>query len=260
MKQLVVFVLVCIVSAAQDLSSVLKRGGEVFENTCSSGYCHGTKGVGAGGPRLAARGLDQSYIETTLARGIPGTSMAAFSDKLPPADLLAVAAYVATLNGIANPVLRPPQNARQANANSSLPTVALSPEAQKGRSLFEDALRAEGFGRCSTCHQVNGTGIPVTTPITNVPENAEGLLTSATPRIQTVIAGGERTPALLVSKGSKRTIYFDLSSVPPVQRNVATTGLQMTQGSTWRHSSAIRSYSNSELESILVYLREAVQR
>src|SRR5262249_3812393 len=84
----------------ENQQEVLKRGEEVFAQSCT-GYCHATKGGGGGGaPRLAARGFDQSYINNIVTRGIPGTAMSAFGMTLSRVDLTAIVAYVATLNGI----------------------------------------------------------------------------------------------------------------------------------------------------------------
>lgn len=65
-------------AAAQEGSTVFKRGEELFSTSCGSPYCHGVKGTGGGAPRLAARGFDQAYISNTVSRGLPGTSMAGF--------------------------------------------------------------------------------------------------------------------------------------------------------------------------------------
>ncbi len=84
-------------------SPVLKQGEQVFAKSCATGYCHGVKGGSSGAPRLAGRGFNQTYINNVVTRGIPGTGMASFTAVLSRADLMAVVAYVATLNGIANP-------------------------------------------------------------------------------------------------------------------------------------------------------------
>src|SRR5262249_15177095 len=125
---------------AQDTAAVVKRGEAVFASTCAVGYCHGAKGSAGGAPRLAARGFDQNYIATTVARGIPGTAMAAFGSALPRADLAAVVAYLETLNGIASPSLA----ALQASPATAA-EAPLSAEAARGRALFSDAIR--GFAR-----------------------------------------------------------------------------------------------------------------
>jgi mono/diheme cytochrome c family protein len=136
------------------------RGEQVFVQTCSSGYCHGGRGVGAGAPRLAARGFDQGFIRNTITNGVAGTSMPAFSKSLSRTDLASVVAYVSGLNG--------------ATATTTVAApVKLTAQAAQGRALFIDAVKS--FGRCSTCHQAGGVGIAVAPPIHDVPLNAAAL-------------------------------------------------------------------------------------
>lgn len=220
------------------------QGEKIFNQTCATGYCHGSKGATGGAPRLAARGFDQAYINTTIARGIPGTTMPAFGSKLSRGDLTAVAGYVAALNGISG-------SAAQA------PAKALSAEATRGRELFSEAVRS--FGRCATCHEVNGIGIPVAAPIAVVPPNVTSLRALETPHVRTAVVDGETIPALVVGEGSRGTILYDLTSSPPVQRSLEAGTVKITDGSSWRHVSAIASYSDAELAAILSYLRATVQ-
>lgn len=231
------------------------KGENVFMQSCATGYCHGAKGTAAGAPRLAARGFDPAYITNTVVRGLPGTAMPAFGMTLNRADLVAVITYVARLNGIANPTINlgPPVPGASGPAEPKL-----SPEAERGRVLFFDALR--GFGRCSTCHEVNGVGIPVTTPIENIPASAAALRAMQTPGVQTVTMAGEAMPALVISQGKTRALFYDLTSVPPVLRTVDPSAIKIGPGSAWRHASVIGAYNNAELTSILAFLREAIKQ
>ncbi len=239
---------------AQDLPQVLKDGEGVFNKTCATGYCHGAKGLAGGAPRLVARGFDQGYINTVVSRGVPGTAMPAFAGTLSRADLVAVVAYVATLNGILNPNL----NAGPGGPRAAGPAEApLPPQAAKGRDLFFDAVR--GFGRCSTCHEVNGVGMPVAAPIGKVPKDVRDLRGLATPDVGTAVVDGESMPALVLSQGKQRTVFYDLTSVPPVQRTVDPGAVKISAGSDWQHASVIGVYNDAELESILAFLRAAVK-
>ncbi len=238
---------------SQSLQDVVKRGEQVFSQSCATGYCHGTKGTAAGAPRLAGRGFDQAYITNTATNGLPGTAMPGFGTALSRADLVATVAYVATLNGIANPSISLGPGAGGAGPAET----ALTPDAEKGRALFFDAVR--GFGRCSTCHEVNGVGISVTTPIAKIPADAAALRSLATPDVRTATVDGEAMPALIVSQGKTRALFYDLTSVPPVLRTVDPGALKVTQGSSWRHALVIGAYNNADLASILVYLREAIK-
>ena len=240
------WLIVPVVSGAQNLPDVVKRGEEIFSQSCT-GYCHASKGGGGGSaPRLAARGFDQAYINNVVTRGIPATAMQGFGMTLSRADLIAVIAYVATLNGIANPTVAPP--------SVGAPERPLPPEAARGRDLFYDATRS--FGRCSTCHEVRALGIPVAGPISKVPDNVQALRTLATPLVSTATMNGESMPALVISKGSRNVLFYDLTTPPPVLVTAEPSAVQISDGSSWRHSSVIGSYKDDELESILRFLKE----
>jgi mono/diheme cytochrome c family protein len=250
MKGILLLFLIPATVSAQDLSDVLKRGKEVFANTCAAGYCHGPEGAAGGAPRVAARDFDQAFINNTVTQGIANTAMQSFANTLSRADLAAVVAYVAKLNGIANPRLT-------TNVPSASAVPALSSSAERGRNLFSDAVRS--FGRCSTCHEVNGIGIPVALPIAIVPDTAAALKTLATPQVSTATVSGESMPILLVARKSQSVVFYDLTALPPVLRTELPAGVQIRDVSNWRHSSATGSYNDDELSSILEYLRSVLK-
>jgi len=252
MRRALLLVVIFGFAKAQNLADAVKRGEAVFASTCAVGYCHGAKGSAGGAPRLAARGFDQNYIATTVARGIPGTAMAAFGNALPRADLAAVVAYLETLNGIASPSLAALQAAPATAAEARL-----SADAARGRALFSDAIR--GFARCSTCHEVNGIGISVTTPISQIPANASALRALNTPQISTATADSESMPALVVSNTKRAVIFYDLTAPPPVLRTLDPSTVKIAEGNSWRHASVIGSYNDQELSAILDYLRAIVK-
>jgi mono/diheme cytochrome c family protein len=231
--------------AAQD---VIQHGEQVFAKTCATGYCHGPKGGASGAPRLAGRGFSQAYIDGVVSRGVPGTGMASFAVTLSRADLAAVVAYVATLNGVSNPDL--------GDAAVS-PVPALTGEAARGATLFNEATRS--FGRCSTCHQVGRFGISVAAPIARVPASAAALKSLATPDVKTGVMDGESMPVLLLRDTKQGALFYDLTSVPPVERNAEPRAVKFTDGSAWRHSSVIGGYNDAELDAILAYLRAATK-
>jgi mono/diheme cytochrome c family protein len=237
---------------AQNVASVVKQGEAVFSKTCATGYCHGVRGGPSGAPRLAARGFNQGYIDKVVRNGVADTGMASFSTRLSPPDLVAVIAYVATLNGVANPDVSMDGSGE---AVSTRPT--LTGEAARGGRLFSDAVRS--FGRCSTCHEVGGFGIPVAAPMAKVPASAAELKALATPGVKTGAMGGETMPVLVLSQGKQGAVFYDLTSAPPVQRNAEPGSVKFTDGSNWRHSSAIAAYNDSELAAILDYLRAVIK-
>jgi cytochrome c553 len=231
---------------AQDLTT---RGADVYVKNCATGYCHGGKGAGGGAPRLASRGFDEAYITRVVRTGITGTPMPAFGTTLARLDLVAVIAYVGSLNGIApNPNLVIPRGP---------PQRTLSPEATRGRALFYEATR--GFSRCSTCHLVDSMGIAITDPIATIPASAAALREAATPKVVTASADGESFPALVLSKGVTQLKVYDLTVAPPVLRVFPAASAKIQDGSTWRHAAMTESYTDAELEGILAFLRAVGQ-
>jgi len=254
MKRLAFFLLIPLPGWSQDLQRVLKQGQEVFDKTCATSYCHGQRGTAGIAPRLAARGFDQDFLTNTITRGVPGTSMVGFGTTLSRPEITAVAAYLATLNGIANPKVT---GAGPTGAAEAPAVPALSSEAARGRALFSEAYRS--FGRCSTCHEVEGIGISVTTSIAKVPANVAALKALDTPAVKTATVGGEQMPVLVLSQGKQRTLFYDLTQPPPVLRNMGPSEVQIGEGTRWRHSSVVTSYTDAELASVLTYLRAVVR-
>ncbi|HMD47597.1 MAG TPA: c-type cytochrome [Bryobacteraceae bacterium] len=240
------WILLCLFPLAAYAQDMVAHGADIFAKTCATGYCHAPKG-GSGGtaPRLAARGFSEDYISQTIRRGVPGTGMPAFAAVLNRGDLFAVTAFVASLNGIA---MRSP--APEAETEKKL-----APEAERGRELFFDSVR--GFARCSTCHQVDGLGVPVAGPIAKVPADVAALRQLSTPNVRTATVAGESFPALVVSQGKNRTKVYDLMSPPPVLRTVASGAIALKDDASWRHASVLASYSDADLRAILAYLRAA---
>ena len=101
-------------------------------------------------------------------------------------------------------------------------------------------------------------GIPVATPIGTVPADVAALRALATPHVQTATAGGESMPALVLNQGKQRTVFYDLTSVPPVRRTVEGE-VKIADGSSWKHAAAIASYNDADLTSILTFLRAVVK-
>jgi len=235
--------ILCAIALSCAAQKIPRRGEQVFAKTCATGYCHGPKGGASGAPRLAGRGFSEAYINGVVTRGVPGTGMPSFSATLSKVDLTEVVAYVATLNGVSSRDL--------GEVASSKP--ALTGEAARGARLFTEATRS--FGRCSTCHQVGGFGISVAAPFTHIPESVGALKALATPNVKTGTMDGESMPVLVLSEGKQGTLFYDLTSAPPVERNAEPGAVNFSDGSKWRHASVIEGYSDAELEAILVYLR-----
>jgi mono/diheme cytochrome c family protein len=230
---------------AQD---VVSRGADIFNKSCATGYCHGLKGASGGAPRLASRGFDQAYITKVVRDGVPGSAMPPFGTALSRVEMAAVVAYVGSLNGIA-----PAPNLALERGPGPR---TFAPDAARGRALFYEATR--GFGRCSMCHQVDGMGIPVADPMTKVPASVAELRAIPSPHAATVAAGGETFAALVLNKGAAQTKVYELT-MPPVLRTFDSAGVKVSQGSGWKHSSAIEGYTDADLEPVLAFLRAVVK-
>ncbi len=244
----ILFLIPVLTFAQTPAQNTAARGLDVFNKTCATGYCHGTKGTSGGAPRLAARGFDEAYITQTIRLGIPGTGMPAFGN-LERADLLAVVAYVDSLNGI-TPAANPGFAAGPARPK-------LPPDAQRGRELFSDQVR--GMTRCSNCHQADGIGIAVALPLASVPESVAALRQVANTQIETATAEGDTFPALVLNKSGAQTRLYDLTVPPPVLRTLPKGVATFKSGSTWNHSEMLKPYNDQELESILTFLRAVVK-
>src|SRR5262249_13740725 len=109
--------------------------------------------------------------------------------------------------------------------------------------------------RCSTCHQADGMGIPVTTPVSTIPENAGALRALATTQVKTATAGGESFPVLVVTQGARESKVYDLTLLPPVLRTFASPIVKVADGASWKHSSVIANYQDAELDAVLAFLR-----
>lgn len=99
----------------------------------------------------------------------------------------------------------------------------------------------------------------MTTPIVKIPANPAALRALATPDVRTAMVAGEAMPALIVSQGKTRALFYDLTSVPPVLRTVDPGTLKVADGSAWKHVSVIGAYSDAELASILTYLLAVIK-
>lgn len=239
---------------AQELQEILDQGEQTFLVTCATGYCHAAGGaLGGGASRLAGRGFDQDYIRRATLRGLTGTAMPGFGEVLTAEEINAVVAYVAVLNDIANPSV-----GGMALEGTAPAAPELSAEAVEGRALFHESVR--GFTRCATCHRVAGSGVPAANPMLNVPADAAALRAmAALDSVSTATVGRESMPALLVSEGASRTMFYDFTSPPPVLRTVDNGDVSLEPGNPWRHDQVLGTYSDPELERILEYLRAVVQ-
>ena len=81
-----------------------------------------------------------------------------------------------------------------------------------------------------------------------------------TPAVQRAVLANESMPALLLSRGVAGTIFYDLTSVPPVLRTIQPyQSLAFETNPQWKHNDFLQSYSNAELERVLNFLRAVIE-
>lgn len=109
-KQPIVVDEAALAAMAED-DGALERGQSVFQKNCVS--CHAEDGRGLVGPNLTDRyqihGIGRADIHRTIYQGVPSKGMLAWGEMLPPADVAAVAVYVAEMRGRDVPGGKPPE-------------------------------------------------------------------------------------------------------------------------------------------------------
>jgi putative heme-binding domain-containing protein len=119
--------------AAQQPAATAPDGEKIFRQQCQS--CHGKGGHGGWAPDLTSGGLAAPDREEqtfqTISKGIRGTDMAPYGERLQPAGIRAVIAYLRSLARAAAP---------------------LKGNAESGKTIFW------GKGACANCHSVEGKG------------------------------------------------------------------------------------------------------
>ncbi len=93
----------------------IARGRALFQRNCT--LCHGTAGQGLTGPNLRddfwLKGSDLQRISESIANGNPAKGMAAWRNALTPADLHALAAFIASLHGSEDGSGKGPEGTKQ---------------------------------------------------------------------------------------------------------------------------------------------------
>jgi PQQ-dependent dehydrogenase (methanol/ethanol family) len=137
---------------AADPAPAIASGKRVFDATCVA--CHGGNGVGTErAPSLDSgqfkHGGEDFDLFQTIQKGVPGTQMAAFG-ALGTDQVWQLVAYVHSLS-------------QAPAAGLSAPTLG---NGGAGERLFF------GAGQCSSCHEVNGRGLPLAADLSEIGKQA----------------------------------------------------------------------------------------
>ncbi len=237
--------------AAADPGAI-ERGGKLFAQNCSIGYCHGTGGAAARGPRLRGRTFEAGYLRKAIHDGIPKSAMPAFKDRLKDDEIAAVVAYVQSLAGASGDA--PPPSAAVAPASQG-DTVRGSPEARRGLGLFFEN------NRCGSCHSLGGRGTAVGPDVGKVAKAdlAAAIAATSSRLVRAVkLKDGEVFPAIMGKDDGSYVEVYDLTSPPPVKRTLERREIfSVGPASTWSHQAAAGSYTAEQVADLIAYIRFA---
>jgi len=224
-------------------SPLVKRGSEIFSATCAGAYCHGAEGSAGRAPQLAGRAFVAGNLFGVILNGKPATGMPGFSQQLRSEDIEAVTQYVLALPGPAG-----------GGAASPKPAGAdLPPAAEKGWTLFFDAVR---MGGCGKCHEIDNRGSPVGPDLrTLAPAHFRNLRqVSRTRVVMASTVDEDPFPAIVAEQTPQLIRVYDLSSPLPVLRTFQPSQVRIMPSSAWSHATAAQTYSEIDLEAISDYL------
>lgn len=234
--------LVAVPVAAQD---VFELGARIFRTSCAVGYCHGSGGTQGRAPKLLGRAFDRDTVLKITRDGVPNTGMPGWKDRLNPAELDAVVAYVVKISGGSTAGL---------TASSSAAPEMPAP-AKRGKELFTDPIR--GVRRCNTCHILEGVGNAVGPNLAaSGPYDAAALRQGKSGTVRmAALKSGDRFPALIAEQGDQTLRLYDLTAPPPVLRTLAKGEVSFRSDSPWTHAKAVDNYTDQELVAVAEYIK-----
>ena len=206
-----------IAPAAFSADPAVAQGEKLFAASCAVGYCHGSAGAAARGPRLRDRKFEADGLYKVIREGIPRTAMPGWKDRLKDDEVRAVVAYVLSLSGI---------------SGTPAPASGGAPVAAPRSAAVERPGRAAFLEHCGSCHAGQGAGTLVAGEI-----SGKTALPSAVKRVKTVkLKDGETFPALVASEEAGLVRVYDLTEPPPVKRSLERGEIaSIAEGASWSH-------------------------
>ena len=211
-------------------------------------YCHGSDGVGGGGPRLRQRSFSAERLKRVISEGILGTAMPGFAGGLKPEQIAEVVAFLLSVNrevaderskvrldphltgGVSEVKERAatPVSIREAVSASRPPAGGgLMGDWRAGQEIFFDAA---DLRNCRVCHTLHGRGGKVASDLSRLSsepprEIMRRLLTPGTTHegrhgaILVRLKSGERITGILRDESEATLRVFDTATLPPVSRS-----------------------------------------
>jgi mono/diheme cytochrome c family protein len=219
--------------AALAADSSAGRGEKIFAASCAVGYCHGSAGAAARGPRLRDRKFEAGYLYKVVREGIPSTAMPGWKDRLSDGEVRAVVAYVLSLSGESGaglPAAPPSSSQAEPGGGAGRP----------GRTAFLE--------HCGSCHTARGAGAAIAGDVAgrrSLPESAR--------RVRTVkLKDGETFPALIAAEEPGVVRAYDLTEPPPVKRSLDRSEIaSISEGAPWKHPKP----DAAALDAVLAFLQ-----
>lgn len=220
---------------------LIARGGKLFAQSCSVGYCHGVAGKAGRGPRLRGRAWDPNYLFKVTFEGIPNSSMPAWKDRLTEEEIGAIVAYILTLSKLTSdsaeaPVLPAPSDSEPAVASASTASRPESPtgdsgllgDTERGRALFYDS---SNDWRCAACHKIGGAGGSVGPELGGIRSRPvkelfidivlpSSHVSADRPLLSITTKSGEQIQAVKSEESPSHIKIYDIGSLPAVLRNL----------------------------------------
>lgn len=238
---------------APNAGTQIEVGKRLYAGSCGMSYCHGSEGIGGGGPKLRGREFSPEYLTLLITEGVPGTIMPGFKNSLSKPQITQLVAYLISLSpskGAAKPESSQPTQTADPHLSNPTPKTEAAPkppsetapatvvtndssdlrgDVEAGRLLFFDSAETQN---CRVCHTVQGRGGRIGPDLT--------VLANRSPReiLQSIVAphnridekyamiaittrGGERFAGVKRDENETMIRLYDTSSLPPVSRAFA---------------------------------------
>ena len=242
----------CLLSIAVSALSVVgqepsEEGAKVFRLSCAQGYCHGSGGTQGRAPKLIGQVYDAAVVRKIIENGVAGTGMPGFKERLNAEQLTNVLYYVVKISS---------GDTAKINTGSTSAAAAgkaMPPEVAKGKAAFFEALK--GVHRCSTCHALEDVGLAVGPNLSVLREfTTASIRLGRDQTIRQVTVDGEVFPGMIAEQKGDWVKVYDLTVAPPVRRTFAKDRVNVSGGANWKHSEAVKAYSDEDMQSVAAYL------